>query len=105
MQFSPAPGPARSVRGWRRWTPIVLPTAVLAVSLVLCAVHLLLLRDGLTYGLQLVLKRSLLHAAGAGALTAATYGAIRNGDRDPAWRRVAWALAGLTAVIVATGAA
>lgn len=99
MQFSPAPAPARSVRGWRRWTPIVLPTVLLAPAVVLSVWNLLLLRHGLTYGLQLVLRQSLLYTAVVGALTAATYVAIRNGDRDPAWRRAAWVFAALTGVI------
>lgn len=101
MQFSPSPAPARSVRGWRRWTPIVLPTAVLAVGAAVSASLLFMLRHGLTYGLQLALRQSLLYTAFVGALTAATYVAIRNGDRDPAWRRAAWVFAALTGVIVA----
>ena len=36
-------------------------------------------------------------------LTAATYVGIRNGDRDPAWRRAAWVFAALTGGIVAMG--
>jgi hypothetical protein len=101
MQFSPAPVPARSVRGWRRWAPIVLPAVVLAVGVVVTVGNLLLLRHGLTYGLQLVLRHSLLYTAVVGALTAATYVAIRNGDHDPAWRTAAWACAALTGFIVA----
>lgn len=101
MQFSPSPAPARSVRGWRRWTPIVLPTAVLAAGAAPSASNLFMLRHGLTYGLQRALSQSLLYTAVVGALTAATYVAIRNGDRDPAWRRDAWVFAALTGVIVA----
>lgn len=101
MQFSPSPVPARSVRGWRRWTPIVLPTVVLAAGVVLSVSNLFMLRHGLTYGLQLVLRQSLLYTAVVGAVTATTYVAIRNGDRDPAWRRAAWVFAALTVVIVA----
>lgn len=101
MQFSPTPPPARSVRGWRRWTPIVLPTAVLAAGVALNAWNLYMLRYGLTRGVQLALRLSVLYTAVVGALTAATYVAIRNGDRDPAWRRAAWVFAALTGVIVA----
>jgi hypothetical protein len=101
MQFSPTPAPARSVRGWRRWTPIVLPTAVLAAGVALSAWNLFMLRHGLTYGLKLALWHSLLYTAVVGALTAATYVAIRNGDQDLAWRRAAWVFAALTGVIVA----
>jgi hypothetical protein len=59
-----------------------------------------MLRYGLTRGAQVALGYSLPYTAVVGALTAATYVAIRNGDRDPAWRRAAWALAALTGVIV-----
>lgn len=99
MQFSPTPAPARSVRGWRRWTPIVLPAAVLAAGLALNAWNLYMLRYGITRGVQLALRLSVLYTAVVGALTSATYVAIRNGDRDPAWRRAAWGFAALTGVI------
>ena len=105
MLFSPAPSPSRSVRGWRRWTPIVLPTAVLAMGVALSAWNLFMLRHGLTKGLQRALSLSLLYTAVAGALTAATYVAIRNGDRDPAWRRAAWLFAAFTGILVAVSAA
>lgn len=101
MQFAPTPAPARSVRGWRRWAPMALPAVMLAVGASLLVWDLLLVRNGLTDGLKVVLRRSLLYAAGAGALTVATYVTIRNGDRDPTWRRAAWALAGLTGIVVA----
>lgn len=101
MQFSPMPPPARSVRGWRRWTPIALPAAVLAPAVVYTASILLYtLRYGLTYGAQLSLRYSLTYTAVVGALTAATFVAIRNGDRDPAWRRAAWVFAALAGGVV-----
>lgn len=105
MQFAPAPVPVRSIRGWRRWTPIVLPAAVLVVALMVSLSSLLLLRHGLTYGVRVVLWHNLRHTAVIGALAAMTYVAIGNGDRDPAWRRAAWVLAAVTAVIVALSAA
>jgi hypothetical protein len=102
MQFSPTPAPPRPVRGWRRWAPIVLPAVVLAAGVTLTAWNLVYLaRHGLTRGGQVALRYSLLYTAVAGALTAATSVAIHNGDRDPAWRRAAWGLAALTAVVVA----
>jgi hypothetical protein len=100
MQFAPMPRPARSIRGWRRWTPLVLPTAVLTACGTLTASNVLMLRHGLTRGVQLALRYSLVYTAVVGALTAATLMAIRNGDRDPAWRRAAWAFACLTGVVV-----
>jgi hypothetical protein len=101
-QFSPRLAPARSVRGWRRWTPIVVPAVVLAGGVALTAWNILYLaRYGLTRGGQLALRYSFLYMAVMGALTAATYVAVRNGDRDPAWRRAAWGCAALAGVIVA----
>ena len=101
MQFSPAPLPVRSVRGWRRWTPIVLPTLVLTAGLVLTTSNLVyLVQNGLTRGVQIALGYSLLYSAVAGALIAATVAAIRNGDRDAAWRRVAWGFAGGAGLLV-----
>lgn len=101
MQFSPIPPPPRSIRGWRRWTPIALPTAVLAAGVAVTASNLLYtLRYGLTHGAQLTLRFSLLYTAVVGALTAATLVAIRNGDRDPAWRRAAWVFAALAGGVV-----
>ena len=105
MQFSPTPVPARSVRGWRRWTPIVLPAAVLAAGVAQIVWSLYMLRYGLTRGVQLALRLSVLYAVVVGALAAATYVAIRNGDRDPAWRRAAWGFAALTGAIVAVSIA
>lgn len=102
MQFTPAAPPTRSIRGWRRWTPIALPTVVLAGGLVLTAWNLVyLVQHGLTRGVQIALGYSLLYSAVAGALTAATVAAIRNGDRDAAWRRAAWVFAGVTGLVVA----
>lgn len=102
MQFSPTPVPARSVRGWRRWTPIVLPAAVLAAGVALTVWNLVYLPGAWhTRGGQVALRYSLLYTAVMGALTAATYVAIRNGDRDPAWRRAAWVFGALSGVIVA----
>lgn len=100
VQFLPTPAPARSVRGWRRWTPIVLPMLVLVAGVAFTVWNLLMLRHGRTYGVQLALRYGLLYTAVAGALTAATFMAIRNGDRDPAWRRAAWVFAALTGVVV-----
>jgi len=101
MQFSPAPPPARSIRGWRRWTPIALPTVVLAGGLALTAWNLVyLVQHGLTRGVQIALRYSLLYTAVAGALTATTVIAIRNGDRDAAWRKAAWVFAGVTGLVV-----
>ena len=100
MQFAPAPRPARSIRGWRRWTPIALPTVVLAAGLADTAYLVYLARHGLTRGTLLALRYSLLYTAVAGALTATTVAAIRNGDRDAAWRRVAWVFAGLSGLVV-----
>lgn len=105
MQFLPTPVPARSVRGWRRWTPIVLPAVLLAVALVFCVLNLLLLRHGATYGVQIVLWHSFRYTAVVGALTGATYAAIQRGDRGRTWRRAAWAFAALTGVIVAMSTA
>ena len=85
VQFAPAPVPVRSIRGWRRWMPIVLPAVVLVVALMISVSSLLLLRDGLTYGLRVVLWRNLRYTAAIGALTAmlgvllAPHG-IRRGD-------------------------
>jgi hypothetical protein len=104
MQLSPTPVPARSVRGWRRWAPIVLPAIVLAVGVAATASHLYMLRYGLTRGVQVALRISVLYTALAGGLTAATYAAIRTGDRDPAWRRAAWGFSALTGVMVAMNA-
>lgn len=101
IQFAPTPVPTRSVRGWRRWTPIVLPAAVLVAGVAQIAWNLYLLRHGLTRGVRLALRLAVLYAAVVGALTAATFVAIRNGDRDPAWRRAAWGFAAITAVVVA----
>lgn len=100
MQFSPTPAPARSVRGWRRWTPMALPAAVLAAGVTLNAWNLYMLRYGLTRGVQEALRLSVLYTSVVGALTTATFLAIRNGDSDPAWRRAAWGFASLTGVIV-----
>ena len=101
-QFSPVLPPARSVRGWRRWAPIVLPGAVLTAVVALSVWSLIyLLRYGSTLGGRIALRFSLLYLVLTGALTAATYVAIRNGDRDPAWRRGAWLLAALTGGVVA----
>lgn len=105
VQFAPAPVPVRSMRGWRRWTPIVLPAAVLVVALMVSLSRLLWLRHGPTYGQRVVLWHSLRYTAVVGALTATTYVAIRNGDRDPAWRRAAWVLTAVTAVTMAVRAA
>lgn len=99
-QFAPAPSPSLSVRGWRRWMPIVLPAVVLAMGVLLVASHLFMLRHGFTDGLRLALWRTLVPTAVAGSLTAAAYVAVRNGDRDPAWRRVAWLFTALSAVVV-----
>jgi hypothetical protein len=102
MQLTPSPAPARSLRGWRRWTPIVVPTVVLAAGVALTVWNLVYLsRHGLTRGGQVALRYSVLYTAVIAALTAATYVAIRNGDRDPAWRRAAWGSAALTGVVVA----
>lgn len=101
-QFSPTPPPARSVRGWRRWTPIILPAAVFAAGGALTTWNITYVwRHGLTRGAQHALLYTLLYTAVFGALTAATYVAISNGDRDPAWRRAAWLFVALTGVIVA----
>jgi hypothetical protein len=101
MQFSPVPPPARSVRGWRRWTPIVLPILVLVAGMAFTVWNLVYLqREGPTLGGRVGLVYGLLYTAVAGALTAATFMAIRNGDRDPAWRRAAWVFAALTGVVV-----
>ncbi len=100
MQFAPAPPPARSIRGWRRWTPIAMPLVVLAGGLALTAYFVYLGRHGLTRGTLLAMRYSLLYTAVAGALTVATLAAIRNGDRDAAWRRVAWVFAGLSGLVV-----
>jgi sensor c-di-GMP phosphodiesterase-like protein len=101
MQFSPAPPAARSIRGWRRWTPIAMPTVVLAGGLVLIAWNLVYLEQhGQTRGVQIALRNSLLYTAVAGALTASTVVAIHNGDRDAAWRRAAWVFAGVTGLVV-----
>lgn len=101
MQFSPAPRPVRSVRGWRRWVPVVLPTFVLATGLALTAWNLVYLaRYGVTRGVQITLRYSLLYTLLGGALAAAAVAAIRNGDRDAAWRRVAWGFAGGAGIVV-----
>jgi hypothetical protein len=78
---------------------------VLVVALIVSLWNLLLLRDGLTGVEKVVLWHNLRYTALIGALTATTYVTIRNGDRDTAWRRAAWALAAVTAVIVAMSAA
>lgn len=99
-QFSPVPSPSRVVRGWRRWTPIVLPAVVLAAGVMLSAWHLFQLRHGITRGLETALWLTLVPTAVAGTLTVATYVAVRNGDHDPAWRRIAWLFAALSAVVL-----
>lgn len=99
-QFAPPPSPSPAVRGWRRWTPIVLPATVLTAGVMLSAWHLLQLRHGLTRGLQTALWMTCVPTAVAGSLTAATFVAIRNGDRDPAWRRIAWLFSALSAVVL-----
>lgn len=100
-QFSPMPPPTRSVRGWRRWTPIVPPVVVLLAGVANTAWNLIyLLREGPTLGGRIGLVYSLLYTAVAGALTAATFVAIRKGDRDPSWRRAAWVFGALTGVVV-----
>ncbi len=101
VQFSPMPTPARSVRGWRRWTPIVLPIFVLAAGVASSLWSLIyLLREGPTLGGRTALIYGLFYTVVSGSLAAATFMAIRNGDRDPAWRRAAWAFAALTGAIV-----
>jgi hypothetical protein len=101
VQFLPTPPPTRSVRGWRRWTPIVLPMPVLVAGVALTVWNLVYLRrEGPTLGGRIGLAYGLLYTAVAGVLTAATFIAIRNGDRDPAWRRAAWIFAALTGVVV-----
>lgn len=102
-QFSPMSPPVRSIRGWRRWTPIVLPAALLTVNVAVTVWNFFLLRHGFTYGLQIVLRYSLLYTATAGAFTLATMLAIRNGDRDPAWRRAAWVVAALAGIVAFFG--
>lgn len=102
MQFAPRPLPARSVRGWRRWTPIAVPSLVLAAAVALTVWNVgYLARHGLTRGGQVALRYSVLYVAVVGALTAGTLFAIRNGDRDPTWRRAAWGFAALTGAVVA----
>lgn len=64
MQFAPTPVPVRSMRGWRRWAPIVLPAAVLVVALMVSLSSLLLLRHELTHGLRVVLWHNLRYTAG-----------------------------------------
>jgi HAAS len=101
MQLSPMTPPVRSVQGWRRWTPIVLPAAVLTSGVTFTVFNVLyLLREGPTRGGRIALVYGLVYAAVAGGLTAATFMAIRNGDRDPAWRGAAWAFAAITGVVV-----
>jgi hypothetical protein len=61
--------------------------------------------DGPTVGERVLLKQNARHAVINAALVAMTYVAIRNGDRDPAWRRAAWALAAVTACIAGAATA
>jgi hypothetical protein len=100
MQFSPAPAPSRSVRGWRRWAPMALPAVNLIIGGALIAWSLSWLPGGLTRGEQRVQTSYGIHMAIVGALATGTYVAIRSADRDPAWRRAAWFFAGLTVVFV-----
>lgn len=97
MAFSPSPGPTRSVRGWRRWMPLVVPALLFAGGALATAWHLTLARDGVTTGLRIVVGADLRYTAAAGVLTAGAVVAIRRGDRDPSWRWVAWSI---TAVAV-----
>lgn len=99
-QFLPTSTAVRSVRGWRRWAPIMLPAAVLSAGLALTTWNLIQLRSGSTEGVRLALRYSLLYTVVAAGLSVATFVAIRNGDRDPAWRRAAWTFATLTVVLV-----
>ncbi|MDZ7733003.1 MAG: hypothetical protein U5R31_07670 [Acidimicrobiia bacterium] len=62
-----------------------------------------ILADGLTEGGEVWLWHSLRWTAVYGALTAATYVAIRTSDRGPASRRAAWLLAGFTAIVFGLG--
>jgi hypothetical protein len=105
MQFSPAPPPSRSVRGWRRWAPMALPAAHFIFGAALLAWSLSWLAGGLTLGERRAQTSYLIHTAIVGALATGTYVAIRHADRDPAWRRAAWFSAGLTVVfaIVSVG--
>jgi hypothetical protein len=100
MQFSPAPSPSRSVRGWRRWAPLALPAVHLIISVALIAWSLSWLQGGLTLGEQRLQTSYMIHTAIVAALATGTYVAIRYADRDPAWRRAAWFFAGLTVVFM-----
>lgn len=101
VQFSTTPPPARSVRGWRRWTPTVVPIVVLVYGVAFTVWDLTyLLQEGPTLGGRIGLMYGLLYTAVGGGLTAATFVAIRNGDRDPAWRHAAWVFAALTGIVV-----
>jgi hypothetical protein len=85
--------------------PIFVPATVLAVALAVSMWNLTLMLDGPTAGERVLLKQNLRHTVVSAALVAMTYVAIRNGDRDPAWRRAAWVLAVASAAIAATTAA
>lgn len=100
-QFAPLPPPARSIRGRRRWTPVVVPMVVLGAGVMVTVSNVIhLMREGPTLGGRTGLMHGLLYTAAAGALTAATVVAIRNGDRDPAWRRAAWMFVAVMGVVV-----
>ena len=103
QQLAPTPPPARALRGWRRWAPLVLPSVALAVAVFATAWHALDLRDGTTRGLELVLRDDLLHVAMVGGLAAATAVAIRSADHDPRWRGAVWFVAALTVVVATIG--
>jgi hypothetical protein len=101
-QFAPAHEPTRAIRGWRRWSPVLLPLVVLAAGVVLTGSNILYVtRNGTTRGGSEALRYSILYTSVVAALTGATLVAIRKGDRDAGWRRAAWGCAALPAIVVA----
>ena len=101
--FNDEAAPVRTDRGARRWLPMVLPVAMLALALGVTLVRLVAWwPDGMTAGQGHVLRAYLVIGAVAAALSAAAYAAIRRADTDRAWRVAAWACSPVAAALLLT---
>ena len=94
-----APGPDPR-RGIARWLPLVVPLTLLAARLGALAWSTTFLVGGTTTG-----ERTLQTAYARACITPALLSivgvwAIRSADRDPRWRRLAWACSAAAIVVV-----
>jgi hypothetical protein len=100
--FASARKAARTVRGWRRWAPIVVPAvwfAGLAALLVISSVGWL--PGGATRGQRNVLLTYLFYVVVTGALALGAATGVRRADAAPGWRTTAWACTACTVAVAA----